>query len=442
MLAALQECSPQRLVKSRVPAIRLPPFLLPLIFINVTGHMALSGGRLTGSLYILDGGHPEALVGVFMALFSVIPVFTSLHIGRWVDSAGPARAMRIGIALVLAGAWLPVAVLALPVLFATSVMIGFGFNIVSMAGQHTVGNLVPNATPAERMTNFGWYALGHAASSVVGPFIAGLMIDAAGFRAAFAATAVMACVAAFIVATRIDGLPRANGPQLADPEPDPALAATLEPDEVAEVSRRVPHVLDLLATAEMRRIYLVNTLASAAWDLFIVMLPVLGHRLGFSASVIGTVSSFFAIGIFAARALMPWMSRRYTEWEILRAAMIVITLVFFAFPWLVVAPLLMAAGFVFGAAVGLSQPNMLSLLHASAPTGRGGEAIGLRGVLGNACSIAVPLSFGAAVSTAGISTLLVGGAFLFGTGIWPAHQGAIAARDARKDGSRTQERAG
>ena len=50
---------------------------------------------------------------------------------------------------------------------------------------------------------------------------------------------------------------------------------------------------------------------------------------------------------------MPWLSRRFTEWPILRAAMIVITLVYIAFPWLSVAPLLMAAGIIFGAAVGL-----------------------------------------------------------------------------------------
>ena len=65
-----------------------------------------------------------------------------------------------------------------------------------------------------------------------------------------------------------------------------------------------------LNIAEMRRIYWVTSLTATAWDLFIVMLPVLGHRLGFSASVIGTVFSCFALGTFAARAVMPWLSGR------------------------------------------------------------------------------------------------------------------------------------
>ena len=85
----------------------LPPFLPALILINLTGHMALSGGRLTGSLFVLANGQPEAMVGLFMAMFSVIPVMTSLAIGRWVDRAGAARVMRAGIGLVMLGAWLP-----------------------------------------------------------------------------------------------------------------------------------------------------------------------------------------------------------------------------------------------------------------------------------------------------------------------------------------------
>ena len=108
--------------------------------------------------------------------------------------------------------------------------------------------------------------------------------------------------------------------------------------------------------------------------------------------------------------------------------MVVITLVFIALPWLSLAPLLMGAGIVFGAAVGMSQPNMLSLLHNAAPSGRGGEAVGLRSVLSNGCSVAVPLAFGAALSSVSVSTLLYAGAVLFGIGVYPAHRAALESR--------------
>jgi MFS family permease len=395
-----------------VPNFSFPPFLLPLIFINITGHMALSGGRLSGSLLILKEGNPEALVGVFMALFSVVPVMTSLATGRWIDRIGAARVLRLGMAFLLVGAWLPVVSLTLPSLLLTAVLIGFGFSVVSMAAQTTVGYLVQDATPAQRLANYGWFAMGHSASGVFGPFISGLLIDGFGFRYAFLAMALFSSVAAFLVLTRVRRLP--------------GLLAPVRADDTS-LPKQKNHVLDLLKTKEMRRIYWVNALSTTAWDLFIVMLPVLGYRLGYSAAVIGTVFSAFAVGTFSARAAMPWLAKRYREWEILRTSMVVIAAVFVVFPWATLASVLMLLGLIFGAAVGMTQPNMLSLLHRSAPPGRGGEAVGLRAVCGSACSVAVPLLFGAVVGGVGLPVLLLGGAVLFGTGVYPAHQGVRAA---------------
>jgi MFS family permease len=401
---------------------RFPPFLLSLILINMTGHMALSGGRLTGSLYILKSGHPEALVGLFMALFSVIPVMTSLAIGRWVDRAGAVKVLRAGMGLVLIGAWLPVVHLSMPTLLLTAMTIGFGFNVMSVAAQHTVGHLAPVATPSERMANFGWFALGHSSSSTIGPFIAGLLIDHFSFRAAFAAMAVATCLSAWLVATRTRDMP--------GPKHQINKHEAVSSDGLIQEVKRKPRVLDLLVSHEMRRIYWVNAVTASAWDLFIVMLPVLGHRLGYSASVIGTVFSLFALGTFMARAAMPWLSRRANEWQILRVALVVICFVFLALPWAARAPVLMLFGLIFGSAVGMSQPNMLSLLHQASPPGRGGEAVGLRSVLSNGCSVLVPLCFGAALSVVSITPLLLGGALLFSSGLYPAHLG-VNARSSR-----------
>ena len=393
---------------------RLPPFLLPLILINLTGHMALSSGRLSGSLYVLQTGQPEVFVGLFMALFSVLPVVTSLAIGRWVDRAGAARVIRVGVVLVLIGAWTPVVMLSLPTLMIMAVLIGFGFNIMSVASQHTVGNLVASASSSERLANYGWFALGHSASATLGPFIAGFLIDHVSFKAAFACMAGSVCVSAFLVFTRTKGLPVQRFAEGAGDH-----AALIPPKHKRDV-------LDLLATPEMRRIYWVNAMTATAWDLFIVMLPILGHRLGYSAAVIGTVFSLFALGTFIARALLPSLSRKFNEWQILRAALVIICLVFFILPWAFIAPLLMTLGLVFGCAVGTSQPSMLSLLHSAAPPGRGGEAVGLRSVLSNSCSVVVPLAFGAALAAVSIPVLMVMGGMVIASGLKPAHSGVLA----------------
>ena len=385
---------------------RFPPLLLPLILVTLTGHMAMSGGRVSGSLFALSTGSPELVVGLFMATFSVLPTLAAMSIGRWVDRIGALPVMRLGVLAVLMGATLPVLWLSVPALFAMATLIGFGFNAMSVAGQHTVGAMAQGRSAEQRLRNFGWYALGHSASSALGPFISGLLIDHAGFRAAFACMAGFSCIACWLVFKRLQDLPA---------------AAKSMTESDAEIRPQAWH--DLLAAPELRRIYYVSMALSCCWDLFIVMLPVLGTRLGFSASIIGTVFSLFALGTFVSRALMPWLSSHFREWQIMRSALVVIAAVYVVLPWASVALVFMLLGFVFGCAIGLSQPNMLSLLHAAAPTGRGGEALGFRSLIGNASSVWVPIAFGLAVGPLGVAPLLWSGATLISSALPAAHRG-------------------
>ena len=383
-----------------------PPLLLPLILVTLTAHMAMSGGRVSGSLYALNVGSPEWVVGLFMATFSALPTLAAMSIGRWVDRIGALPVMRFGVLAVLIGAAVPVLWLSVPALFVMGILIGFGYNAMSVAGQHTVGAMAQGQSAQQRLRNFGWYALGHSASSAIGPFISGLLIDHAGFQIAFAAMALFSCVACWLVFRRLAKLPAA-----------PKAAQT------GDGQTRPQAWHDLLGAAELRRIYYVSMVLSSCWDLFIVMLPVLGTRLGFSASIIGTVFSLFAVGTFVSRAMMPWLSSRFREWQIMRAAMLMITLVFVALPWASAATAFMLLGFLFGTAIGFSQPNMLSLLHAAAPAGRGGEALGLRSLIGNGTSVLVPIAFGLAVGPLGVAPLLWAGAALISSALPAAHHG-------------------
>ncbi|MEN9398360.1 MAG: hypothetical protein RLZ81_2890, partial [Pseudomonadota bacterium] len=81
-----------------------PPLLIPLILVTLTGHMALSGGRVSGSLYALSVGSPELVVGLFMAMFSVLPALAAMSVGRWIDRFDAQPVMRAGVTLVLVGA--------------------------------------------------------------------------------------------------------------------------------------------------------------------------------------------------------------------------------------------------------------------------------------------------------------------------------------------------
>jgi len=59
--------------------------------------------------------------------------------------------------------------------------------------------------------------------------------------------------------------------------------------------------------------------------------------------------------------------------------------------------------FCLGLGLGSGQPMVMSLLHAHAPAGRIGEAVGVRMSLIQASSVAVPLLFGALGASVGLA---------------------------------------
>lgn len=333
-------------------------------------------------------------MGLFMALFSVIPVFTGLSVGRWIDRVGAARVMRFGIVFVFLGIMLPVVWLSVPSLLIAAALIGFGFNIVGMSAQNSVGHIQPGALQSQRLANFGWYAIGHSISSTMGPFLCGILIDFYGYKPAFAVLGCFTLTSVLLVYRFAHRLPRE-----AKVDPPPSKDLTKPP--------LAPHVMDLLRLPSVRRVYWTNIVTASAWDLFLILMPIVGVRMGFSASVIGTVLSCFALGTFSARLAMPWLARRFAEWQLLRSSLFVVALCFAVMPWANIAPLLMGLGFIIGCSLGMSQPNVLSLLHACAPAGRGGEVVGLRSVITNAVSVVTPLAFGGLLAGVSVATVLL-----------------------------------
>ena len=90
------------------------------------------------------------------------------------------------------------------------------------------------------------------------------------------------------------------------------------------------------------------------------------------------------------------------------------------FPLLERAALLMAVAFFLGLGLGMSQPMVMSLLHNTVPSGRVGEAVGVRMTLVNASQISIPLLFGALGTALGMLPVFWAAALLLSGGSWYA----------------------
>ncbi|WP_192805073.1 MFS transporter [Noviherbaspirillum aerium] len=371
-----------------------------MILLSLTAHMALAGARITTSLYALSLHASEFTIGSLIALFSLFPMLFAVAAGRMVDRSGITRPL-IGSALgIIIGCALPALFGGLAILYLATMLIGTGFMVIQVAAQHTVGALSSNEN---RASNYSWLALGFSVSGFCGPVLAGFLIDHASHRLSFAASAVsgMAALVLGVIGARYAGGFGGHGDKA----------------RVPARSNMANSMLDLVFAGEMRRIYIVGTLLSSAWDLFTFVLPIHATRLGFSASTIGLILGCFSAATFAVRLAMPWISRRHGEWQVLTGALLLAAACYALFPFMGRPLSLMAVSAMLGLAVGSSQPNMLALLHQHAPAGRAAEAVGVRVMIGNACQVLLPLAFGGAGAALGLKAVFWSMSVMIGAGV-------------------------
>jgi MFS family permease len=378
--------------------------LVALIVGQICLHSCMAGVRMATPLQALRAGHAEWAVGVLLGLFALAPVALAMHAGRLADRLGYHRPMQIAVALTVVGGslaftatWLVPAWPAsqFAVMCVAAALCGAGANYGLITIQRTAGRTAGNATEMKRI--FSWLGLAPALANVGGPVLAGLLIDAGGFRAAYAALALLPLIGLWW-ARRV---PREV--------PPPAAAG------MARGS-----ALELLAAPGMRRLLLVNWLISASWDVHTFLVPILGHERHFSASAIGFVLGVFALAVSGVRLVIPLLAQHLREGQVLAGAMLCTALVFGLYPFAVASWQMGTLAVLLGIALGSVQPMVMSTLHQLTPHHRHGEAIALRSMTINFSSAVMPLLFGVLGAAVGASALfwLMGAAV--GTGSWQA----------------------
>jgi MFS family permease len=365
--------------------------LVRLIAGHVFLHACMAGVRMAAPLLALRQGYSEAAVGVLLALFALTQVFLALPAGRFADRHGLKRPMGLSAIAASLGAGLAVAFPVFPVLCGAALLTGGATGAASIALQRHVGRAARNPTELKQV--FSWLAIGPAVSNFLGPFAAGLMIDHAGFRAAFLLLALLPLVAWLWVRTTTE----------------------LPPVIRAEGSHHGA-AWNLLREPMFRRLLMVNWLLSSCWDVHTFVVPVLGHERGLSASVIGTILGSFAVAAALVRVALPMIAAHLREWAVVAGAMAATAVLFGVYPFLH-APLAMGlCSVLLGVALGVVQPMIMSTLHQITPEANHGEAVALRIMAINASSVAMPMLFGVAGAVIGISGVFWAVGVLVGAG--------------------------
>ena len=368
--------------------------LLAIVVVTILAHTAFNGSRVTVSLYALSLGASPLTVGIFISLYSALPMFLGVTAGRTVDRVGMRVPLLAAVALLAAAVALPGAVGGLGPLYLAAAAIGTSFMVFHIAVQHMVGEM---SAPQDRQENFSWLALGFAASNFIGPTFSGFAIDRLGHRATFLLLSTFALAALVILSARRKEL--RHSPHAAV---NPAHGGARE----------------LLANAELRRVFLVTGLLASAWDLFVFAVPIYGTSIGLSATTIGIILGSFAAATFTVRLVLPWLSRRFREWTLITTTCALACLAYALFPMVRTVTLLSSIAFLLGLGLGATQPSLMSLMYGTAPPGRAGEAMGVRSTILNVSHTILPLAFGGAGAALGMAPVFWSMAALLAAGGW------------------------
>ncbi len=356
------------------------------------GHM---GSRVVASLLALHLGAGPLLIGMLIAAYSIFQLVFALIVGRISDRYGSrwpmlGGAMTFGTGLIIPAVW-P----TLPALFISAPLIGGGFVFFNVAVQSLAGTL---GSAAERTHNFSTLSLGYSSGHMVGPVIAGIMIDRFGFGPAYIAFAVLALGPITTLA-----LSRQLGARGARSEPPTSSA------------------FGLLRLPSLRRMIIVSGLVTTGWDLYTFYVPIYGYSIGLSASTIGVILGAFAAASFIVRVALPKLTRRYSVETVLAVAMGIAALLFLPFAFIKYVPALMVLSFGIGLTLGVSQPLTLNLTYNRSPAGRAGEVTGLRLTINNITHIGVPLAAGSVGALLGVAPVFWTSAMILLVSGWMSH---------------------
>lgn len=350
------------------------------------------GVRVLMSLFALELGASQAAVGVLIAFFAIFPLFMSVYAGRVIDRVGSFWPVFGGMAGFCAGVMIPFMFPVLPALYISALVSGLSLVFFGVASQQLVSSI---GGAASRNRNVSYYSIGLAASGFVGPLGVGYVIDHHGHRMAYLALGVVLLLVSMVWF---------------------ACRRHIPPPRVKDQATSTSGIVEILRNPNLRLTIMVAGIVVAGMDLYTFYMPIYGHEIKLSATMIGAVMSAQALAALLMRIVMPALLRRWSEETVMAGALLVAGSAYFLFPFFQGVTMLFMISFLLGLGLGCGQPLSLLMVYNRAPAGRSGEVLGVRFTVVNLMHLVIPITFGVLSAAVGLMPVFVATAALMVVG--------------------------
>ena len=354
--------------------------------LNVIQCAGLFANKIVLALFALELGASPLIVGVLTALFSMAAATLAVTVGRLADRFGARWLLVTGSTGAGLGLLLPYFLPSLTTVLVAGALCGLSLVCYNVTTQNLTGLL---SIPENRARNFSNYSLTNSGGALLGPLIGGFSIDNLGHAQSCLLLALLAFMPLIMLATRWNSLEK----------------GAARPADATVASTREGGTLMLFRDARIRNTIITASFLSSGFNLYSAYMPVYGHSIGLSASVIGIVMAMNATAAFAIRLLLPRMIAWLKEEKVLTLSFFFIASAFVLVPMCEHPALLSLLAFILGLGMGAGQPIITMLIFQFSPAGRSGEAIGLKVTTNHLTNMASPVIFGGIATVMGLAAM-------------------------------------
>lgn len=359
-----------------------------VLLMVVCNMLAYKGSKIIITLFSIQLGAPQVVIGILVALYSLFPMILAIYAGKLADRLGVRWPMVIGSCGIALGLTLPFWFPSTVTLYFQAALVGAAHVFYNVSVQNLIGSI---GTSEDRTKNFSNFGLAMSTGSFIGPLVCGFGIDHFGHRATYLLIAVFPLITAGIMASakHMKGGRVSRKAGGAESKRDKSQSS---------------HPFELfIANQPLRRVLITGAVILTGIDLFHFYMPIYGHHIGLSASQIGMVLAVFSAASFVVRIWMPAIVKRMGAERVLIMSMFVAATTYLAVPYITHMVVLCVVCFILGLGTGCGQPLSLSMIYERAPGGRSGEALGVRSTLNNFTHMVTPLLFGAIGTAFGVA---------------------------------------
>jgi MFS family permease len=378
----IEEPSARGAPKGDIDYRLLVPFLAHVTLIQTLSLII----RITTSYRAIELGLPVLWLGIIATGFAIIPVFTALQVGRWIDRGNDARATWLGSALVFAAcigfwAWPRSAMY----LLGFSVLLGFG-HMFCMAGHQMLA--VRSGGKRSRETALGYYMVAASIGQGLGPFVVGWLGGAAALPPTGLLFAISLAVAAasVIVAVLI--------------RPAVAKTARHDPGDFIPIGR-------LLALRGFAAVMVSSVVTVTSLDLLVIYLPALGAERQIDSNHIGLLLTVRSVASLVSRVFYARLIFAVGRMPLILTSMLASAAGFLVLALPLPLPIIYAVLICLGFAIGIASTLTLSGVMYLSPPEVCGTALTLRMTGNRVGQIIFPALAGFLAAATGVAGILL-----------------------------------